>query len=56
MKFETHWSKGSGEVSFKANYSRFSILSPGGHIVHQSGTVLAILVESHLSNIPMKFK
>ena len=56
MKFETHWLKGSGEVSFKANYSRFSISSSGSHIVHQSGTVLAILVEGHLSNIPIKFK
>ena len=43
------------ELSFKANYSRFSIFSSGGHFVHQSKTVLAILVEGHLSNIPMKF-
>ena len=53
MKFESHWPKGSGEVSF---YSRFSIFSSGGHFVHRSRTVLAILVEGHLSNIPMKFK
>ena len=51
MKFESHWPKGSGKVSFKANYSRFSIFSSGGHFVHLSGTVLAILVEGHLSNI-----
>ena len=56
MKFESHWPKGSGGVSFKANYSRFSIFSSGGHFVHQSETVLAISVEGHLSNIPMKFK
>ena len=56
MKFESRWPKGSGGVSFKANYSRFSILSSGGHFVLQSETVLAILVEGHLSNIPMKFK
>ena len=56
MKFESHWPKGSGGVSFYANYSRFSIFSSGGHFVHRSGTVLAILVEGHLSNIPMKFK
>ena len=56
MKFESHWPKGSGGVSFKGNYSRFSIFSSGGHFVHQSETVLAILVEGHLSNIPMKFK
>ena len=34
MKFESHWPKGSGKVSFKANYSRFSIFSSGGHFVH----------------------
>ena len=56
MKFESHWVKGSGGVSFEANYSRFSIFSSGGHFVHRSQTVLAILVEGHLSNIPMKFK
>ena len=56
MKFESQWPKGSRGVSFKANYSRFSILSSGGHFVHRSRTVLAILVEGHLSNIPMKFK
>ena len=55
MKFESHWPKGSGEVSFKTNYSRFSIFSSVGHFVHRSRTVLAILVEGHLSNIPMKF-
>ena len=27
MKFESHWPKGSGGVSFSANYSRFSILA-----------------------------
>ena len=56
MKFESHWPKGSGGVSFLSKYSRFSIFSSGGHFVHWSGTVLAILVEGHLSNIPMKFK
>ena len=28
----------------------------GGHFVHWSGTVLAILEEGHLSNILMKFE
>ena len=56
MKFESHWPKGPGEISFYGNYPRFSIFSSGGHFVHQSGTVLAILVEGHLSNISMKFK
>ena len=39
MKFESHWPKCSGELAFKANYSRFSIFSSGGHFVHWSGTV-----------------
>ena len=56
MKSELHWPKGSGGVSFQGYYSRFSILSSGGHFVHRNGTILAILVEGHLSNIPMKFK
>ena len=56
MKFESHWLKGSGGVSFYGNYPRFSIYSSGSHFVHRSKTVLAILVEGHLSNISMKFK
>ena len=56
MKFESHWPKGSGGVSFYRNYPRFSIFSSGGHFVHRSGTVLAILVQDHLSNISMQFK
>ena len=56
MKFESHWPKGSGGVSFYGNYPQFSIFRSGGHFFHQSITVLAILVEGHPSNIPMKFK
>ena len=56
MKFESHWPKGSGGVSFKANYSQFSIFSSGSHFVHRSGRILAILVGSHLGIIPMKFE
>ena len=56
MKFESHWPKGSGGVSFYGNYPRFSIFSSGGHFVHRREIVLAILVEGHLSNISMKFK
>ena len=56
MKFELHWPKGSGGVSFYGNYPRFSFFSSGGHFVHRSETVLAILVEGHLSNISMKLK
>ena len=56
MKFESHWPKGSGGVSFYGNYSRFSIFSSGGHFVHRSRTVLAIFKEGHLSNFSMNFK
>ena len=56
MKFESHWPKGSGGVSFYGNYPRFSIFSSGSHFVLRSETVFAILVEGHVSNIPMKFK
>ena len=56
MKFESHWPKGSGGVSFYGNYPRFSIFSSGGHFVHRSETVISILVEGHPSNISMKFK
>ena len=56
MKFESHWPMGSGGVSFYGNYPQFSIFSSGGHFVHRRETVLAILVEGHLSNISMKFK
>ena len=37
-------------------FKDFSIFSTGGHLVHPSGTILANLVGSHLSNIPMKFE
>ena len=39
------------EIAFKANYSCFSIFKSGGHFVHLSRTVLAILQVGHLSNI-----
>ena len=32
-----------------------SIYSPGGHLIQQSGTVWADLVDSHLRNIPVYF-
>ena len=56
MKFESHWPKGSGGVSFYGNYPRFSIFSSGGHFVYRSETIIALLVEGHLSNLSMKFK
>ena len=37
-------------------FKDFSIFSSGGHLVYQSGMILAILVGSHLGNIPMKFE
>ena len=36
--------------------SGFPIFSSGGHFVHQNKTVLTILLEDHLSNIPMILK
>ena len=56
MTFESHWPKGSGGVRFLSKLVTIFIFSSGGHFVHRSATVLAILVEGHLSNIPMKFK
>ena len=35
---------------------RFSSFSCGGHFVYLRRTILAILVGSHLDNIPEKFK
>ena len=37
-------------------FKDFSISSSGGHLVYQTGTILAILVGSYLGNIPMKFE
>ena len=37
-------------------FKDFSIFSSGGHLVYRSGTILAILVGSHLGNIHMKFE
>ena len=34
----------------------FFISTYGGHLVYRSGTIYAILVGSHQSNIPMKFE
>ena len=34
----------------------FSIFSSGDHLVYRSGTIIAILVGSHLDNMPMKFQ
>ena len=37
-------------------FKDFSIFSSGSHLVNRSRKILAILVGSHLGNIPMKFK
>ena len=37
-------------------FKDFSIFSSGSHLVYRSRTILAILVGSHLGNIPMKFE
>ena len=37
-------------------FKDFSIFSSGRHLVYRSGTSLAVLVGSHLGNIPMKFE
>ena len=55
MKSESHWPKGLGEDNILSKLFTFLSLALGGHFVYQSRTVLAILVEGHPSNIPMKF-
>ena len=37
-------------------FKDFSFSSMGGHLVSRSEMILAILVGSHLGNIPMKFE
>ena len=37
-------------------FKDFSIFSSGGHLVYRRGTILALLVGSHLGNIPVKFE
>ena len=37
-------------------FKDFSIFSSGGHLVYPSRTILAVLVGSHLGDIPMKFE
>ena len=41
-------------VKEKKSFKGFSIFSSGGHLVQLSGTIWAILVDSHLRNIPVK--
>ena len=55
---EYHWnqiiSKSVHWLSRRSPLKLFSIYSPGGHFVQQSGTVRAIFVDSHLRNIPVQ--
>ena len=44
VKFDHIGPRDQEELAFKANYSRFTIISSGGHFVHRGETVLAILV------------
>ena len=37
-------------------FKDFSIFSSSSHLVYRSEKILAILVGSHLGNIPMKFE
>ena len=37
-------------------FKDFSFFRMDGHLVYRSGMILAILVGSHLGNIPMKFE
>ena len=52
MKFESHWPKGSGGVNFIHD---FLFLALAAILFIEAKPFLAILVEDHLSNIPMKF-
>ena len=40
----------------KLAFNFFSIFSSGGYFVYRSETILAILVGSHIGNIPEKFE
>ena len=52
-KFGYIWPSGVYE---QLTFKDFSFSSMGGHLVYPSGMILAILVGSHLGNIPMKFE
>ena len=54
---EYHWnqfiSKSVHWFSRRSRLKLFSVYSPGGHFVQQSGTVWAVFVDSYLRNIPV---
>ena len=41
-------------LAWEMLFKGFSIFSSGSHFVQRSGTILAILVEGHSRNIPIK--
>ena len=47
VKSELNWLKGSGGDSILSKLFTLLYFSSVGHIVHRSGTVLAILVQGH---------
>ena len=55
MKFESHWPRGSGGVKLlKQIIHDFLFLALAAIFFFR--TVFAVLVDGHLSNIPMKFE
>ena len=56
MKFELHWPKGSGGVSFLSKLFTIFYFKLWRPFCSSERNRLAILVEGHLSNIPMKLK
>ena len=57
MKFKSHWPKGSGGVKLlKQIIHDFLFLALAAILFIEAKPYLAVLLEGHLSNIPMKFK
>ena len=53
MKSASNWPNSLGAVRTESKLYIFSIFSSGGHFGHRNRTVLPILLEGHLSNIPI---
>ena len=56
VKSESKWPKCLRGDSLKANYLRCTIFSSDRKFVNRSQTVLTVLIEGQLSNIPMRTK
>ena len=54
MKFESHWPKGLGESIYHLKQTIYVFLFLALAAIFIGATVLAIVVQGHLSNIPMK--